>query len=98
MASKKGYTASSCKHFTGVRNSTGPPSGRDVDSPDRVAGDRLGYEPRCLHVPGELAQVFRARGPSLRRADRLLYDGEAPVEHARPRERLGVGHEPRLQA
>src|SRR5689334_14126483 len=98
MTSKKGYTDSSCKHFTGACNSTGLVSGRDAHSPDRVARDRLGYESRCLHVPGELAQVLRARGASLRRADGLLHDGEAPVEHARAGERLGVSHEARLEA
>src|SRR5256885_13777735 len=70
---------------------------RDADSPNRVPRDRLRDETRGLHVLGELTEIFRAGGPSLRRAPRLLHGGKAALQHARPRERRRVGGKARLE-
>src|SRR5690349_19243532 len=65
--------------------------GRDRDSADRVPGDRPRDETRGLHVLGELTEIFRARGPSLRRTHRLLHGGKASLQHPRPRKTCRVG-------
>src|SRR5207247_7807066 len=59
---------------------------------------RLGDESGGFCVLGEFAKVLRARGASLRSADRLLHRRETPFEHARAGELFRVHHEPGLQA
>src|SRR5438034_2811491 len=73
------------------------PLRRDRDSANRVPGDRLCDETRSLHVPGELTEIFRAFGPSLGRAHRLLHGGKAALQHARPRKLRRVGSKARLE-
>src|SRR5882762_6544081 len=70
---------------------------RDRDSTNRVPRDRLCDETRGLHVLGELTEIFRAGGPSLGRAHRLLHGGKAALEHARPRKACRVGGKARLE-
>src|SRR5258706_8771514 len=72
------------------------PLRRDRDSANRVPRDRLRDETRSLHVLGELTQISRAGGPSLRRAHRLLHGGKAAFQHARPRKACRVGGKARL--
>src|SRR5262249_20130023 len=64
-------------------------SGCDGDSADLVARDRLRHEPRSLHVLREFSQVACCGGPALRRAHRLLHDGESAIQDARPGKGLG---------
>src|SRR5882672_1519222 len=99
MTSKKRlYDLSPCKHFTRAWNSISSALRRNRNPLDRVPGDRRGHETGGLDVPGEIAEVFRAGRPPLRRAHRLLHGGKTAFQHARSRELGGVGRKARLQA
>src|SRR3981189_3554189 len=58
---------------------------------------RLGDESRGFCLLGEFAEVLRAGGASLQRADRLLHRRETPFEHARAGKLLRVHHEAPLE-
>src|SRR5262245_20881491 len=69
-----------------------PGRGRcDRNSLNGILRNRLGHQPRGLHVLDERAQVRRGRLAGLRCADGLLDGSELTVEDPRPRNLLDVG-------
>src|SRR5499426_4506765 len=76
-------SATALAMITGGSIALGPSGPRERgygDPGDAAARDRLGHEPRPLHLFHERAQVLGGGRAALRRADRLLDAGELAVE------------------